>query len=504
MSKKSLTISDNTTGPYECVGWKSDRTGIFVLDKEGERRFVELIRPTIQGIDCYKQPFDLSHPTNIEAIRLVPPPCRSSKMEAEALLRCTKNIEWGKIKTVEDAQAHYSTYAINMGCKTAQLPELWEMIYGSCLYPDKKDADALKPIVSDHYKKQGAECRHRLLQLKETTKKEIQTLGKDKAHDYNWSERKAKRKNISDLYSRFLDDPNKRNQREWKIPVDIAINENVGGLVERYLIDSWANRNGWSLDEIADHRQRYHNSLQTDIINLVYRNVFLETFEASVRYIIKLQSGAAYYLETVFIRDLADKGEFDEFSLLTCKGKNSSKEMEIIDAMVSGLKPILMQLKLLKPHYMSLPKHEAIIKRIAEESEEKNKSLQNALLGKITVAQVHRGVSNEKLNELVKVEAIKVIAELGWGDGNNTVKGRRMDCMRKPYKERVKIIALVLRHLSGIGQPTKKLAKKAEVSVSTFKRLTKLVRETKVAKGLTQQFSQIARDSLDISVGNPD
>ena len=167
-------------------------------------------------------------------------------------------------------------------------------------------------------------------------------------------------------------------------------------------------------------------------------------------------------------------------------------------------KKCLMQIKLSQPDSTSSLKHETKIKRIVEESEEKNKSLQDALLGKITVAQVHKGVSNEKLSELVRVEATKVITELGLGDGNNTVKGRRMDCMRKPYKERVKIIALVLRHLSGIGQPTKKLAKKAEVSVSTFKRLTKLVRETKVAKGLTQQFSQIARDSLDISVGNPD
>ena len=79
-----------------------------------------------------------------------------------------------------------------------------------------------------------------------------------------------------------------------------------------------------------------------------------------------------------------------------------------------------------------------------------------------------------------------------------------MVCMRKPYRERVKIIALVLRHLGGIGQPRKELANQAKVSVSTFKRLTKLVKETKVAKGLTQQFSQIARDSLDISVGDPD
>ena len=167
-------------------------------------------------------------------------------------------------------------------------------------------------------------------------------------------------------------------------------------------------------------------------------------------------------------------------------------------------KKCLMQIKLSQPHSTSSLKHETKIRRIVEESEKKNKLLQNALLGKITVAQVHKGVSNEKLNRLVRVEATKVIAELGLGDGNNTVKGRRMDCMRKPYKERVKIIALVLIRLSEFGQSTKKLAKKAKVSVSTFKRLTKLVRETKVAKGLTPQFKQIARDSLDISVGNPD
>jgi hypothetical protein len=216
-----------------------------------------------------------------------------------------------------------------MGCSKVQLPERWEMIYGDCLYPDKKDVEALKPVVSDHYKKQRAEYQRRLLQLREITKKEIQTLGKDKAHDYNWSERKTERKSISDLYVRICDDPNKRNQKEWKIPVDIAINENAGGLVEGYLKDSWASENGWSLNEIADHRQRYRNSLQTTAIHPMYRRVFLETFEASVRYIIKFQSGATYYLETVFIRELADKGEIEEFDVLTGKAKNLIRGLEL-------------------------------------------------------------------------------------------------------------------------------------------------------------------------------
>ena len=167
-------------------------------------------------------------------------------------------------------------------------------------------------------------------------------------------------------------------------------------------------------------------------------------------------------------------------------------------------KKCLVQIKLSQPHSTSPLKHEAVIKRMAEESEKKNKSLQDALLGKITVGQVHKSVSNEKLSELVRVEATKVIAELGLGDGNNTVKGWRMVCMRKPYRQRVKIIALVLRHLSGIGQPRKELANQAGVSVATFKRLIALVKETEVAKGLTQQFSQIARDSLGISAGDPD
>ena len=300
-----------------------------MLDKEGGNKFIELTRPTIRGVDCYKQPFDLSHPTSIEAIRLVPPPWRSSKTEADALVSWSKNIEWGKIKTFDDAQAVYSTYATNMGCKTVQFPELWEMIYGSCLYPDKKDVDALKPIVRDHYKKQRTKYQHRLLQLKETTKKEIQILGKDKAHDYNWSERKTRRRDISDLYSRFLDDPNGGNEKEWKIPVETNINENISGLVEGHLKDTWASENGWSLKDIADYRQRFRNSLQTAIISPVYQRVFLEIFEASVRYIITFQSGATYYLETVFIRELADKGEIDEFNLLTGKGRIPANRIQI-------------------------------------------------------------------------------------------------------------------------------------------------------------------------------
>ena len=167
-------------------------------------------------------------------------------------------------------------------------------------------------------------------------------------------------------------------------------------------------------------------------------------------------------------------------------------------------KKCLVQIKLSQPHSTSSLKHETIIKRIAEEAEEKNKSLQDALLDKITIAQVLKGVSNEKLNELVRGEATKVIAELGLGDGNNTVKGRRMDCMQKEYPERVRIIALVLRHVGKIGTPREKLASQAKVSLATFKRLIALVKETEVAKGLTQQFKQIAKDSLSISVGDPD
>jgi len=167
-------------------------------------------------------------------------------------------------------------------------------------------------------------------------------------------------------------------------------------------------------------------------------------------------------------------------------------------------KKCLMQIKLSQPHSTSSLKHETKIRRIAEESEEKNKSLQDALLGKIIVAQVFKGVSNEKLRKLFRDAATKVIAELGLGDGNNTVKGRRMDCMRRPYKERVRIIALVLAKLSEFSLSNKELAIQVRVSLSTFKRLSKMVRETETAKSLTPQFKQKAKDLLSISVGDPD
>ena len=167
-------------------------------------------------------------------------------------------------------------------------------------------------------------------------------------------------------------------------------------------------------------------------------------------------------------------------------------------------KKCLMQIKLSQPHSTSSLKHETKLRRIAEESEEKNKSLQDALLGKIIVAQVFKGVSNEKLRKLFRDAATKVIAELGLGDGNNTVKGRRMDCMRRPYKERVRIIALVLAKLSEFSLSNKELAIQVRVSLSTFKRLSKMVRETETAKSLTPQFKQKAKDLLSISVGDPD
>ena len=167
-------------------------------------------------------------------------------------------------------------------------------------------------------------------------------------------------------------------------------------------------------------------------------------------------------------------------------------------------KKCLMQIKLSQPHSTSSLKSEARTKRIVEGAEEKLKLLQDALLDKITVAQVFKGVSNEKLRKLFRDAATKVIAELGLGDGNNTVKGRRMDCMRRPYKERVRIIALVLAKLSEFSLSNKVLASQVRVSLSTFKRLSKMVRETETAKSLTPQFKQKAKDLLSISVGDPD
>jgi len=79
-----------------------------------------------------------------------------------------------------------------------------------------------------------------------------------------------------------------------------------------------------------------------------------------------------------------------------------------------------------------------------------------------------------------------------------------MDCMRRPYKERVRIIALVLAKLSEFSLSNKELAIQVRVSLSTFKRLSKMVRETETAKSLTPQFKQKAKDLLSISVGDPD
>ncbi|MGH7990686.1 MAG: hypothetical protein ACREDS_10930, partial [Limisphaerales bacterium] len=72
---------------FTLLGWRAHESLAFVVDSQGQQhvlRFIQLTGSSGGEIWC-PPPLPEVFPTEIEEIRLVPPPCRANETEAERL-----------------------------------------------------------------------------------------------------------------------------------------------------------------------------------------------------------------------------------------------------------------------------------------------------------------------------------------------------------------------------------------------------------------------------------
>jgi hypothetical protein len=117
---------------FRFIGWRDDYSAFFVLD-EKDGQFViqpELFRP--------ESPIRFREaPASITKIRLLPPPCRPTRAEAD-LLREMRQLAEGRGRGYHDAVAIYRAEASKRNILHPTVPDPWELIYEDALAP--KDA----------------------------------------------------------------------------------------------------------------------------------------------------------------------------------------------------------------------------------------------------------------------------------------------------------------------------------------------------------------------------
>jgi hypothetical protein len=126
-----LKLWQGRTREFHFLGWRDDYSGIYLLDKNG-KPLVLAIAPL-----GFKGParFD-AQPLIITETRLLPPPCRRSRTEAD-LLRDMRKMVQGRVSNFHQIVQAYKDEAARLEIFNPTPPEQWELIYQETLSPKR-------------------------------------------------------------------------------------------------------------------------------------------------------------------------------------------------------------------------------------------------------------------------------------------------------------------------------------------------------------------------------
>jgi hypothetical protein len=125
--------------------WKDDRGSFYAKDDRGEF-IVVTVKPAAPGnAEWLQPPYPKVPPTSVRGARLIPPPCRASKIEAQAL---TDFVALGHARgwaNEQDLVGAFEEFARGQGIeKLERPPEIWELFYGCAVCLTPEDATPLE------------------------------------------------------------------------------------------------------------------------------------------------------------------------------------------------------------------------------------------------------------------------------------------------------------------------------------------------------------------------
>jgi hypothetical protein len=126
-----LSTWGNPPRGFQFLGWRDDYSAFYLLDEQNTPFVLSLVPLGFKGLVRFDTP-----PTNITETRLVVPPCRITKTEAN-LLRDARVKFQGRVQSYPEIVQMYLDESAKLGIKTPTKPEQWELLCGDALAPDK-------------------------------------------------------------------------------------------------------------------------------------------------------------------------------------------------------------------------------------------------------------------------------------------------------------------------------------------------------------------------------
>jgi hypothetical protein len=301
---------------FDFIGWNSGRvasafldSAAFVLDEKGQRKILQLRLPFLKPATYQRDPFPPHPPTRIEKFRLRPPPCRPSKGEAEDLLAFAQ----GGWPAVKYACGHFTS------------PEPWEVVYGEVLNPTPEDDPELSTRMEKQKEAHRREYESRKQGLAGRTDEAAAGEAATLEEIYNAPLRRLRKD--GPLVAGYLN-------------VSLNLVKQGGALLNQYLHEWWARRNGFDLRDMSQDAKtllRQWRELTTEIVesrptqgggtittklqNWAGWHDKEQELLALVAYRIHFADGRRFWLSGCKVRDLQTPEEAREFGeLLAARG----------------------------------------------------------------------------------------------------------------------------------------------------------------------------------------
>jgi hypothetical protein len=155
--KVELQIEREQWQTVTFLTWTGEGDSFYAKDEHGEY-IVVTVKPAAPGnAHWVKPPYPKVPPTSIRRARLIPPPCRATKVEAQAVADFVALGHARGWANEQDLVRAFEEFARDRKIeKLERPPEMWELLYGCAVCLSPEDAKPLEEFSKTRHSDDGA------------------------------------------------------------------------------------------------------------------------------------------------------------------------------------------------------------------------------------------------------------------------------------------------------------------------------------------------------------